>query len=291
MRPDHAGVSGGELLGRDALAELVRRRCGVTVRPEGVSDWLAGEAPGAAEVVEEMGDRLASLLATLRAPATADAAGGARRTYLEVWRGIDLVRVGGGLAKGPVGKRVAAGAGTGVVAARHPEWLPLIGAARSTRGRDRHALVMDAGQTWVKLGIAEYRDQWLAGLRILDPLPVASLTSADLPALLAREVAAARQAHPCAGAGVVCSVASYLEDGRPIREVRSIYEGLDPALMRSGFGVSMRFIHDGTAAWRAAATEERSAVVMLGTWLGVGIGPHREPLRPLAPDFAVDAGG
>lgn len=279
-------MCGGELLGRDALADLVRRRCGVTVRPDGVSDWLAGGAPGAPAVVEEMGDRLGSLLATLRTPATA--AAGARRTYLDVWRSIELVVIGGGLAKGPVGERVAARAGAGVVAARHPEWLPLIGAARSAPVSDRQALVMDGGQTWVKLGIAHFRDAALAGLRVLDPVPVSSLSAAEVPAAIAGAVAAARKAHPEAGTDVVCSVAAYLDHGRPIRDVQSIYERLDPASMRARFGVSMRLVHDGTAAWRAVATEAPSAVVMLGTWLGVGIGPHRVPLRPLAPDFTVD---
>lgn len=289
-RPDHVGMVGGDLLGRDAVAEMMRRRHRVSVRPDAVSDWLAGEAAGES-VVEEMGDRLGSLVATLRAPATAAAATGVRRTYLEVWHQLATVVIGGGLVRGDVGERVAGRAatvaGVDVRAAAHPEWLPLIGAARTVAGRDGSALVMDGGQTWIKRGIAEFTGRTLANLRILDPLPVEHLTPAELPAVVAREVAAMREGQTGAAEQVVLSVASYLEDGLPIRDVPSIYERLDPASMRSQFGISIRLLHDGTAAWRAEATEAPSAVVMLGTWLGVGIGPHRERVRPVAADFRV----
>jgi hypothetical protein len=291
VRPEHVGLTGGDLLGRDAVAELVRRHGGVAVRPGALSDWLAGDAPGAADVVDEMGHRLGSLLATLRAPATAEAAVGARRTYLEVWPRLDHVVVGGGLAKGTVGRRVAAGAeeatGVRVVAARHPEWLPLIGAARSTSRPHGRVLVMDGGQTSIKRGIAELRDGTLAGLVVLAPLPVESLTSSQLPAVVARQVTAMREEHTVDAGEVMFSVASYLEGGRPVRRVRSIYERLDPPAMQSEFGLTVTLLHDGTAAWRAAASDSRSAVVMLGTWLGVGIGPQRAPLRPIAADFTV----
>ena len=283
-------MTGGDLLGRDAIAELIRRRRGVSVRPDAVSDWLAGGA-GGEPVVDELGDRLGSLVATLRAPATAAAAGGARRSYLEVWQHLAPVLIGGGLVKGTVGERVAgraaAAAGVEVRAAPHPEWLPLIGAARSVPGRHRWALVMDGGQTWIKRGLAEFTGPTLAGLRILDPVPVESLTPAELPAVVDRAVAAMRNGQTGGAEEVVISVASYLEDGRPIRAVPSIYERLDPASMLSEFGISVRLLHDGTAAWRAVATEAPSGVVVLGTWLGVGIGPHGERLRPVAADFRV----
>ena len=291
VRPEHVGLNGGDLLGRDAIAGLVHLHGGGAVRSDALSDWLAGGAPGAAVVVDEMGDRLGSLLATLRDPATAEAATGARRTYLEVWPGVELVVVGGGLAKGALGGQVAAraeaGTGVRVVAARHPEWLPLIGAARSARERDGQVVVMDGGQTSIKRGIAELRDGCLAGLVVLAPVPVGALTSSQSPAVVAREVATMREEHAVSAGEVMFSVASYLEGGRPIRGVRSVYERLDPAAMQSEFGLTIRLLHDGTAAWRAAGPDAPSAVIMLGTWLGVGIGPQRAPLRPVAADFTV----
>jgi len=294
-KPAHVGVSGGDLLSRDAVARLVRRHGAMGVRADALSDWLASGAPGSAAVVTEIADRLASLLATLRAPATAAAATGARRTYLEVWQGLGPVVVGGGLMKGAVGRGVAARAGAAVgvdvVAAEHPEWLPLIGAARSASGPEERVVVMDGGQTSIKRGVADFRGRCLARLRVLPPLPVDSVASWRLPAVVAREVTAMRDEHARSATEVVCSVASYLEDGRPVPGVASIYERLHPASMRSRFGISLRLVHDGTAAWRAAGTATPSAVIILGTWLGVGIGPHRRPVRPLTADFTVDVEG
>ncbi len=291
VRPDHVGLRGGDLLGRDAIAGLVNRHGGATVRRDALSEWLAGDSPGAAEVVNEIGDRLRSLLATLKDPATAEAATGARRTYLEVWRRMELVVVGGGLAKGTLGGLIAAraGAATGVrvVAARHPEWLPLIGTARSAGASDGRVVVVDGGQTSIKRGIAELRDGRVAGLVVLAPLPVGALSSSRLPAVVAREVTAMTQEHAASAGEVMFSVASYLEGGRPMRDLPSIYERLDPAAMHSEYGLNIRLLHDGTAAWRAGSSDVPSAVIMMGTWLGVGIGPHRAPLRPLAADFTV----
>ena len=291
VRPEHVGLTGGDLLGRDAVAGLVHRHGGTAVRPDALSDWLAGGTPGAAEVVDEMGDRLGSLLATLRDPATAEAATGARRTYLQMWRRLELVLVGGGLAKGALGGLMAARARAAtdvtVEAAQHPEWLPLIGAARSTLGPDGRVVVMDGGQTSIKRGIAEMRDGCLAGLVVLAPLTVGALSSRQLPAVVAREVTAMTKQHTVTADQVMFSVASYLEGGRPIRQVRSIYGRLDPATMQSAFGLTVRFLHDGTAAWRAGRADVPGAVIIMGTWLGVGIGPHRASLRPVAADFTV----
>lgn len=286
------GRNGGDLLGRDAIVDRVWWRCRAAIRPDAVTDWLIAD-PAAGPVVDEIGDRLASLIAALRSPATAAAATGGRRTYLQVWPYIGLVVLGGGLMKGSVGVRVAArasialGASPEVRVASHPEWLPLIGAARSAPAADADVIVMDAGQTSIKQGVAVIRDRRLVGVRVLPSLPVASVTATDLPAVLARAVHAVRERHPGTAPEVVVSVASYLDNGRPIHDPSSIYERVDPALMRSRFGVRLRLIHDGTAAWRAWATDGPSAVIMLGTWLGVGIGPHRQPLRPYAEDFGV----
>ena len=305
-QPAHFGQNGGDLLGRDAVVRLVQQRCGVDVRRDAVSDWLvaqiaADRAEGAAGVVDEVGDRLASLVATLRDPATAVTATGRRRTYLEVWPSLGEVILGGGLMKGVAGERVAARAGAvlearevdppAVRVARHPEWLGLLGAARSASGRDARVVVFDGGQTSIKRGIALIHDEGLASVRVLAPLPVTSIPRCGLSGVVARAAMALTAHHRGAPPEVIFSVASYLDGGRPVPDHTSIYGQLDPPSMQSRFGLHVRLIHDGSAAWRGTDTDTRSAVIMLGTWLGVGIGPHSEPLRSYSASFTIETDG
>jgi hypothetical protein len=170
--------------------------------------------------------------------------------------------------------------------APRPEWVALLGAARSTTGSDGRAVVLDGGGSSIKRGVALIRDQQLAGVHALPPLAVTSIPPSDPSAAVAPTVAALVQEGVTE---VVFSVASYVRDGRPIAYRSSIYEQLDPASVRLRLGVPVRVIHDGTAAWRGTGTgaDAPSAVITLGTWLGVGIGPQREVLRPYAEDFVL----
>lgn len=192
----HVGRNGADLLGRDAVMAVVRERCGVDVPPDAVADWLgaslAGDPTGGATgVVDEVGDRLASLIATLRDPGTADAATGGRRTYLAVWPTLEEVILGGGLLKGAVGERVAARvrsvlpAGPVVRAARYPEWLALVGAARSASDADAEVVVLDGGQSSIKRGIVVFKDQRLVGLRVFPPVPVTAVSGPGLSNVVA----------------------------------------------------------------------------------------------------------
>jgi len=305
-QPTHAGQNGGDLLGRDAVVRLVRQQCGVDVRPDAVTDWLNAAIAGAlsaraTEVVNEVGDRLASLIATLRDPVSAEAAVGARRTYLDVWRCLDLVMLGGGLMKGVVGGRVAARAGAVLAAggddppvlrvAPHPEWLALLGAARSASGDNARVVVLDGGQTSIKRGIAQFQANQLAGLRVLEPLSVDSISESDLPAAVGLALTGLTDRQTEAPAEVIFSVASYVHGGRPVRNNASMYEQLEPDLLESSLGLPVRLIHDGSAAWRGIAGDARSAVIMLGTWLGVGIGPHQVRLCSYSEDFTIHDDG
>ncbi|HMA33648.1 MAG TPA: hypothetical protein VKY74_04130 [Chloroflexia bacterium] len=58
---------------------------------------------------------------------------------------------------------------------------------------------------------------------------------------------------------------------------------------RIGRAVAVELVHDGTAAARAYAGAPRTAVIMLGTALGVGFAPEA-PLGPVAPDLDVSGG-
>jgi len=175
--------------------------------------------------------------------------------------------------------------------APHPEWLALLGAARSASGDDARVVVLDGGQTSIKRGIARFQRGQLASVRVLEPLPVASMSPSELPAAVGLALTGLTDHQTEAPTEVIFSVASYVHGGRPVRNNASMYEQLDPVSMESSFGIPVRLIHDGSAAWRGLAGDARSAVIMLGTWLGVGIGPHQARLCSYSRDFAIHADG
>jgi hypothetical protein len=102
------------------------------------------------------------------------------------------------------------------------------------------------------------------------------LLGRDAVATLVRERCAV---HPAPGA-ITDSLKQLVADGRPANGGDSIYGDLDPAALRRLCGAPVRLVHDGSAAWRGTGTGVRSAVITLGTWLGVGMGPHQLPMRP-----------
>jgi hypothetical protein len=82
---------------------------------------------------------------------------------------------------------------------------------------------------------------------------------------------------------VIAGVACYVSRGRPL-DKRGTYAPLATARLPRW----LHFEHDGTAAAAAIDSSERAAVIMLGTYLGVGFVPHGNAARvPLADGFVV----
>ncbi len=98
---------------------------------------------------------------------------------------------------------------------------------------------------------------------------------------------------------VVVSVASYVEAGRPLPRQGGPYADmhmldlpLDRWLAarlseRMEQPVALTLLHDGTAAARAYGEAADTAVIMLGTALGIGFPSGAMALRSLSPAFAV----
>src|SRR5262249_25005571 len=98
---------------------------------------------------------------------------------------------------------------------------------------------------------------------------------------------------------LVASIASYVRDGQPLPRQDGLYAHLYRLYSNAARCLSLRVsrqlgpplnfapIHDGTAAAQAQAAATASAVIMLGTALGVGFVPVRGTLRPLAQGFGV----
>jgi hypothetical protein len=285
----YAGRSGADVLSRDAIAALAPR-----LLPSALSDEFAAHPDGDA-ISLEVGRRLAALVATLRRgphdPAVSDRTP-ERVRALEEWTAIPDVIVGGGLVAGSWGEMVFEAARTELATLEAPAtqlslapnapYLGLIGAARTGTFDEGEHLVLDAGQTSIKRALAHVSGSELVGLQLLPPVPFR--VGLDVPQAIE---AVLDEAPPrSAGLPVPCSIASYVRDGQPIIQNASPYERLLDA-PRSLLD-RLVLIHDGTAAWRGTGRAASSAVIVMGTWLGVGMGPHPgTPLIPLNDNFTV----
>ena len=275
-------------------------------------------------VAARYGRRLAYLILTLKRgdPVNRQARADWDDSYWEQWAGVEQIWLGGGLASGQLGARFqhwaaeylrAAGLPEfGLHIAAYPAVLPLIGAARSVPAGDPAALVFDFGQTAVKRARAVYQDGTLTALHLLPAIPAgfdnagAELSGAKVAALAERVVAVlvatwgAAQEHGVTPAPVlVASIAAYVRDNQPLLRQGGPYSHLhilsaslgawfaEQVSKRLGQEIGVALLHDGTAAARAYAGEPRSAVIMLGTALGIGFPPAATALRPVAPGFRV----
>src|SRR5215212_8095931 len=280
---------------------------------------------GVEEAARRYGDRLGWLLVTLRLgdPASRAARPDWDDSYWRHWAGITTIYLGGGIVSGEVGRQIAeqaartlAGAGMSdcrVQVAPWSEHLPLIGAARMIQGAPA-AVVFDFGQSFVKRAFAAYQADTLTVLRLLPRVraalpefPPGTEPTIEQTRVLADSMVetivetwrAARTAEPEISRTIVASIACYIRDGQPMVRRGGAYaylldltdnvaswlsERLSHAV---GQELSVRLLHDGTAAATALAGEPNAAVIMLGTALGVGFPPPTSPGQPLAPGFAV----
>jgi hypothetical protein len=240
------------------------------------------------------------------------------------WAGIRTVWLGGGIAGGDFGRhlcdaaarvfREQGAADLTLRVAEHAANLPLLGAARSASPDAAAALVFDFGGTWVKRAIATYERGTLTGLQTLSPLPAPELAdppenvspeavervAEQMAGIVAQSWAAARSEERALSSTLVVSLATYVRDGHPLVRQGGVYAALAALPERAadrlsrrlsavvGRSLEIELVHDGTAAARVFAGQGRTAVVMLGTALGVGFPPRTdEDLRPDGREFRV----
>lgn len=245
-------------------------------------------------------------------------------SYWSHWAGIRAVWLGGGIVSGPLGQalrdvaaEVVREQGMGerkIGLAAFPSVLPLIGAARSASAESQAALVFDFGHSLIKRAYALYQGGTLGLLRMLSPLPVPPIAheqhglphstpaldlAEDMVEVLVRTWEETGEVRVAGPSQVLVSLASYVRDGHPLPRQGGMYAQLHtlaPSLeawldsqmqKRTGTQLRVKLLHDGTAAARAYAGEDHTAVVMLGTALGVGFPPPAQSVRPLAADWAL----
>jgi hypothetical protein len=233
------------------------------------------------------------------------------------WAGIQNVWLGGGVVSGRFGALMAeaarryllqAGIGDQLAVAvdSHAALLPILGAGRYLPPVDR-ALCFDFGQTWVKRAQLRFVHGALSDIGPLPSLPLdwdemgvlnrpdparAGAVFSFVTETIARTLEQwAPIGRPPAPDVMVC-VAAYVEGGRLLgngiyAQMSALADDLRPLLAQSvadqtGRPVRVALIHDGTAAAAVHAGEHNSAVIIVGTALGVGFPPSdADGLRPL----------
>lgn len=184
--------------------------------------------------------------------------------------------------------------------------IALVGAARTlaftagasaipgARGR-RRVLGLDFGHTLIKRAVLTYVDGTLTNLgplsprlidwRTIDPGQDEAALGRAVLALLADAIAEIAAEAPHVEPLALVSVAAYKQRGRlvgngPYATIHAAAGDLPAAGIisaaasdRAGHPLSVQVIHDGTAAALAHAGSAHSAVIVMGTALGVGFPP------------------
>jgi hypothetical protein len=269
---------------------------------------LEARDPYAVGVAQQLGIRFGLLLLTLH---RGDEVNRAARpewssAHWDYWAAIQEVIIGGGLANGHLGHIIAEEAQQilrnttpeyRVRVSRQSLYLPLLGAARYVpEGED--AIVFDFGGTNIKRGRAIYRNNLLCDLEILPSIP-SQWQATDPP-----EIILSKMVELIVGTidvmphmrYIPISIASYVDRaGTPMDAQRGIYMKLkqlgdnttellsDHIATKVCRPITVRLLHDGTAAASLYSPRLNSAVLTLGTALGVGFPVRRLGLRQVEP--------
>jgi hypothetical protein len=269
---------------------------------------------------QQLGCNLACLLLTLKRgdAVNREARPDWDASYWDHWHSIRLVLFGGGLISGYylrlaitpgiviallriIGPQAMKELNLRVNIAGNAGSLPLIGAACHLSMEAGCGVVLDFGGSFVKRALIFYEQDDTMHDRSLPSIPVQWTEEGQTENLfrfMADVIADTwRQAY---NAGrmpsrlIPVSIAAYIRDGQPLERQGGIYAALrllsantehslsEAVSKRLGSAVQIRLLHDGTAAASSYAGSEQTAVMMLGTAIGIGFPPpSQEGLRPI----------
>ncbi len=227
------------------------------------------------------------------------------KKYLEHWQSIRRVYLGGGLMNGKFGEIISSainrsienfGLPVQVVRAGNPSYLPVIGLARSTNDDFGKRAIFDFGNTNAKRALATYDGGLLRSVDLLKSVTLPQ-QSEGVAAFMADTIASTIDDAGAENEIVRCSVASYMDGLSPVRSPgRGLYsdpDSINPGILSErvsgalGRMIGVELCHDGTAAARAFAGQEHTAVIMLGTALGVGFVPDDDGYCNISEDFYI----
>lgn len=233
------------------------------------------------------------------------------------WGAIDCIWLGGGLLAGQLGRRVPSHAWAVLHEAGYNDYrldlspyagmLPLVGAARYAPPHAGAALVFDFGHTSVKRACAFYEAGAVVGMHQFASVtaPCAEALAGDdsaaslarqwqkMLALLAETWAQAKQMGLNPGPVMIVSLACYLRQGHPYPFEMGCYGRLQrlshnlqtffTACLseRLARPLTVKLIHDATAAAAVYAGALNTVILTLGTAIGTGFPPPATALRPL----------
>lgn len=229
-------------------------------------------------------------------------------SYWEHWRTLPSLVLGGGLIRGRLRDHLlediqAVFSETSTSAPilsldPHGEYLPLVGALRCAPLGYARILALDFGGTQVKRAVGQCGEGRLLALKTHPPLDSnifgTALTNRLMEQTLEWMITAIttswHEARPDCPV-IPVSLAAYVDpQGRPLDRQGSIYamlnalcSDLQQELTKAvsygvGHAVQVKLIHDGTAS---ATVHPGSAVITLGTALGVGFAPAVDQPLPL----------
>jgi hypothetical protein len=183
--------------------------------------------------------------------------------------------------------------------------LSLLGTSRYAQPEDTIALVFDFGGTLIKRACAAYQNGALSQLHLFSPHATDwerfereySGAQERAEAFFERLVTIITQTWVEAGqlvSRVLASIAAYIENGHPMPtqaglylEVSRITHNLQSELAARlsqwlNKRIEVKLAHDGTATGTAYAGQELTAVVLIGTAMGIGFPPDNSGLGPIS---------
>ena len=268
----------------------------------------------ATKIAQDYGRSLAYLLLTLKRGDAMNQRARAdwQPVHWAFWQQIETVWLGGGLLSGNLGQTAVPLARTLIQQSGFPNYqlhlapncrhLPLLGMARTAPPGTKAMLLFDFGQTAVKRAVALYEGKQITHLLLLPNVPARcddvlrpSQDLADIApfadwllGLLATTWRETAVSQPNLSQTVGVSLACYLLDGQPRPEDVGCYGRLQHLTanlnqfvaqklsQRLAQPLAVQLWHDGTAAALSQAGVGQTAVLTLGTAIGVGFPPAND---------------
>jgi hypothetical protein len=304
LPPALSGKTAYELLGRHVIINEITKHFPELANlpdpfPEFERRYLVKIHPQGVTIAQRMGLCFAWLLFTLKRgePENRAARPEWDDSYWTHWAGIERIIIGGGMVAGALGQRMidyarfALGDLLALEIAQHAAILPMLGAALKTDTTASAALVFDFGGTAIKRGLVLYREKRLLRFPSI-PVPQA-LEPVQLLAIIVDTIVDTwqpAQQHDLAP-HITASIANYVQ-GCQLAEDTSYgrlrtLAGDSCKLIAAdvsqklGYTITLTLIHDGTAAAYVYAGAPKTAVITLGTALGVGFPLPTNTVHPV----------